>query len=174
MIHLIMGVMGAGKTTVGRLLATRLDCAVFDADDLHPESNRKKMQQGVPLTDEDRQPWLENIRKLLERETVGDKTVVLACSALKERYRRRILPQGRESRIVHLKGSPALIASRIKDRKESFAHPKLLDSQFEALEEPGKALVVDISITPETIVESILASLRTEGGDTPEGPGSFS
>jgi gluconokinase len=154
MVVVLMGVSGSGKTTVGRLLAARTGATFYDADDFHPQANVEKMRRGVPLTDEDRRPWLEALRALVASCLERGERAVLACSALKEEYRRRILLDGRV-KLVYLKGDYALIKERLKKRSGHFMRPELLDSQFDALEEPRHALQVEADARPEEIVEAI-------------------
>jgi gluconokinase len=154
MVVVLMGVSGSGKTTVGRLLAARTGATFYDADDFHPQANVEKMRRGVPLTDEDRRPWLEALRALVASCLERGERAVLACSALKEEYRRRILLDGRV-KLVYLKGDYALIKERLKKRSGHFMKPELLDSQFDALEEPRHALQVEADAPPEEIVEAI-------------------
>lgn len=156
MIYLLMGVMGCGKTTVGMALAERLGCEFQDGDDYHPESNREKMRRGIPLTDEDRKPWIFAIRAVLDSELARGGDFVMACSALRERYRRVLITDPTRIRLVYLKGDRTLIAERLRHRTGSFAHPSLLESQFETLEEPADALVVDAALPVEKIVDRIL------------------
>ena len=156
MIIIIMGVSGVGKTTVGAVLAERLGWAFRDADDYHPESNIQKIKRGVPLTDADRLPWLEALRELIISADAG---MVLACSALKQSYR-DFLRDGRpDVAFVYLKGNHALIEKRLDGRKDHFAGPEILDSQFKDLEEPEDALVVDASRDPQSIADEIISAL---------------
>jgi len=153
-IVVVMGVSGSGKSAVGALLAHRLGAEFLDADEFHPPENVAKMASGVPLTDDDRRPWLERLNvELRER-----KNAVLACSALKESYR-RILAQGIDCRFAHLRGSIELIRSRMQERKHRYMPPSLLESQFAALEPPTGAIEVDIAQAPEDCVEAIVAAL---------------
>jgi len=157
MIIIIMGVSGVGKTTVGAVLAERLGWAFRDADDYHSESNIEKIKRGIPLTDVDRLPWLGSLRELIK--TGGGTGMVLACSALKQRYR-DYLSEGREDvAFVFLKVNRALIEKRLDGRKDHFAGPEILDSQLRDLEEPEDALVVDASRDPESIVKEIISAL---------------
>lgn len=158
MVYLLMGVMGSGKTTVGKERARRLGCAFHDGDDYHPEANRLKMGRGIPLTDADREPWLLALRSVIEAELAKGGDAVVACSALRKRYRRMLIPDVSRVRLVYLKGDKALIASRLQQRTGSFASNDLLDSQFKTLEEPRDALVVDISKPLADIVERIRTS----------------
>ncbi len=150
---IIMGVSGCGKTTVGQLLATRLELPFFDADDFHSPQNKQKMASGIALTDADRADWLEALATLLETRA---SPCVLACSALKEKYR-QTLARGAALRFVYLKGSRELIAARLAAR-EHFFSPSLLESQFAALEEPVGAIVQSIELPIEIIVENLMQS----------------
>lgn len=156
---IVMGVSGSGKTTVGRELARRLGWEYADADDHHPAANVAKMRSGVPLDDHDRRPWLERLRTLLRDRLAAGEPLVLACSALKERYREVLEVSDPLVALVYLEGSPELIAERLRARTGHYFDPALLASQFEALEEPDDALVVDIAAAPEALVERILAGL---------------
>lgn len=159
MIVIIMGVVGAGKTTVGSLLARQQHWEFADADDFHPASNIEKIRQGIPLTDADREPWLERLRQAVADWIAAKKNVVLACSALKRTYRQK-LALGPEVRFVYLKGSTALIASRLHARHGHFAGESILASQVADLEEPESAIIVDITRTPSQLVEDIRKQLR--------------
>ncbi len=151
----LMGVSGAGKTTVGRLLATDLGWVFLDADDLHPESNRRKMSAGLALDDADRWPWLRRVRRQIEDHLQRGVSSVVACSALKAAYR-EILTQDLEGvRIVYLRGDPELISARLEARQGHFMPPDLLASQFAALEEPGDTWVVDVAEAPGAIASRI-------------------
>ncbi|HTP63626.1 MAG TPA: gluconokinase [Burkholderiales bacterium] len=156
MIVVLMGVSGCGKSTVGRLLAERLDYPFLDADEFHPPANVAKMAAGTPLTDTDRQPWLE----LLNGKLLGEKNAVLACSALKGSYR-QVLSRGiADCRFVHLRGNLELIRARLADRKHRYMPASLLESQFATLEPPPDAIEVDIARPPGRCVDDILAALR--------------
>jgi gluconokinase len=159
MIIVVMGPTGSGKTTVGILLAQRLGWDFVDADEFHSAANKAKMHAGIPLTDADRAPWLAAIRKQIERWLAENRNVVLACSALKQSYR-AILWRDGEVKLVYLKGTYELIAQRLRSRHGHFADQHILAGQFADLEEPTDALVVDISATPETIVEEICRDLE--------------
>jgi carbohydrate kinase (thermoresistant glucokinase family) len=155
-----MGVSGCGKTTIGRLLASRLGWPFEDGDDYHPESNQAKISRGQPLTDEDRKDWLSTLAALLRGYLDQRQSCILACSALKQVYRDQLTIDPEKIRIVYLKGSKELILQRIRARSGHFMKADLLDSQFATLEEPGKALVADIGQTPSQIVDFILAALN--------------
>jgi gluconokinase len=159
MIVVLMGVSGAGKTTIGHMLAAKLGCEFYDADDLHCDANKAKMASGIALTDADRAPWLAGIRKLIANNLARGVDVVLACSALKQSYRDEIMVDAERVKIVYLKGSPQLIAARIAHRKDHFMNEALLGSQFDTLEEPRDAIVVDIDGPPEAIVQNICQRL---------------
>jgi gluconokinase len=161
MIVIVMGVVGAGKTTVGKLLASHLGWEFADADDFHPQSNVEKIRQGFALTDEDREPWLDRLTEAIVRWIGEGKSVVLACSALKRAYREKLVP-GPQVRLVYLKGGAALIADRLRSRHGHFAGESILASQLADLEEPEKAIIVDISDTPEQIVAEIKRALAME------------
>lgn len=156
-VFIIMGVSGAGKTLIGTMLAERLRCPFFDADNYHSEANRGKMAAGTPLTDDDRMPWLYTLRGLIEEERRRSGRLVLACSALKHAYRKILRGPDNDLCFVYLKGPPELIAERLKLRKGHYMNPVLLASQFETLEEPTSAIEIDVSNTPEEIVAQIMA-----------------
>ena len=156
-----MGVAGAGKTTVGSLLARELGWAFFDADDFHPQANVAKMARGEPLDDTDRAGWLDELAALIDRLLRAERPAVLACSALRASHRARL--RGRhgdaEVRIVYLRGDPELIRGRLEARHGHFLQAGLLPSQLATLEEPQNALVVDVAAPPATIVEHIRTGL---------------
>lgn len=158
MIVIVMGVVGAGKTTIGRLLASQLGWEFADADDFHPQSNVDKIHRGVPLTDEDRQPWLDCLREEVTDWIAARKSVVLACSALKRAYRAK-LSVGPQVRFVYLKGSAAQIAVRLRSRQGHFASESILSSQLADLEEPDTAITVEINDAPEQIAAEIRNAL---------------
>jgi 6-phosphogluconolactonase len=159
MIVVVMGVAGSGKTTIGTMLADALHCAFLDADSLHPDSNIEAMEEGRPLTDADRAPWLAAIHaRLLGAFRRGD-SLVVACSALKKMYR-QMLGHGIQTTWVYLKGDASLIRSRLDRRTNHFMGSDLLASQFRELEEPSEAIVADVSRPPDAIVSHILSELR--------------
>jgi len=155
MILVVMGAAGAGKTTVGKLLAGRLGWTFVDADDLHPPENVAKMAAGVPLTDADRQPWLDLLRTSIEQAAAADENLVLACSALKEAYRQFLAGTSPPPRFVYLKASAELLRQRLAARQGHFMKQRMIESQLEALEEPGEALVLDASVAPVDLVVAI-------------------
>lgn len=159
MILVLMGVTGSGKTTIGRKLAKTLGGVFYDADDFHPLANKEKMSRGIPLTDEDRTPWLEVLQAQMGKWSAENSNTVLACSALRQKYR-DLLSAELEVEWIYLKGDREILRQRIEKRKDHFAGSKLLDSQFEALEEPNNALVVDVRKDPDTIVHQIFEHLK--------------
>ena len=161
MIVIVMGVVGAGKTTVGKLLASQMRWDFADADEFHPASNVEKIRNGIPLTDEDREPWLDLLHAKIVEWVKEHRSAVLACSALKGIYRAK-LDAGPDVRFVYLKGSGDLIASRLRERRGHFANESILARQLEDLEEPEGALAVEISGTPEKIVNAIRKGLGLE------------
>lgn len=168
MVVILMGVSGAGKTAVGKRLAARLGWPFRDGDDLHPVANVRKMSAGVPLTDADRRPWLETIHDLILSIEADGRSAVIACSALKEAYRRLLLDGTRETRLVYLRGDPELIESRLRQRRDHFFDADLLQSQFDALEEPRDAIVVDVDAGLDSVTASTLAALGLVRGETSE------
>lgn len=162
----LMGVAGSGKTTIGTLLAKRLGWNFYDADGFHPAENVAKMSKGTPLGDEDRVPWLAALNKLISASLQANRPAVLACSALKDSYRQQLLEGTQGVQIVYLKGSYELIWSRLTLRKDHYMKPNMLRSQFEALEEPTGALVVDVSRPVEDIVQGILKHMESCGDNT--------
>ena len=156
MIIVVMGVAGSGKTTVGTRLAEAMTCAFLEGDSLHSKENVDKMSHGIPLTDADRAPWLAAIHARILEVFERGLDLVVACSALKQQYR-RLLAKDVPITWVYLKGSPALIRDRLEHRPNHFMKADMLASQFEALDEPADALVVDISASPNAIVEQILS-----------------
>jgi gluconokinase len=159
MVIVVMGVSGSGKTTVGQLLADALGAEFAEGDAYHPPANIEKMRRGIPLEDADRWPWLQTLAAQIERWLAAGTTVVLACSALKQRYR-DVLAKGRPGvRFVHLQGDKALMRHRLDRRRGHYMPTTLLDSQFTALEPPGNAITVDVAGTPEAIVAQIVQLL---------------
>ncbi|WP_454720722.1 MULTISPECIES: gluconokinase [Cupriavidus] len=157
MIYILMGVSGSGKTTVGQLLAKTLHCGFNDADEFHSAANKEKMHNGIPLTDEDRWPWLGALRGAIDTARGEGRTHVFTCSALRQVYRDRLTPPGGGVTFVYMKGDAAVIGGRLSARSDHFFNPALLQSQFETLEEPSGALVLDIRQSPEALVQRILA-----------------
>jgi gluconokinase len=158
----VMGVSGSGKTTVAELLAKELGWQFVEGDRLHPPANVKKMRQGIPLTDADRGPWLDRIGEELRSWAAAGQSGVMTCSALKRAYRDRIRSARPDVRIVYLKGSEALIKSRVAARHHEYMPASLLRSQFDALEEPKsdeRVVAVEADGSPETEVAAVIAEL---------------
>jgi gluconokinase len=170
MVIVLMGVSGAGKTTVGRLLAEALGAEFAEGDAYHPPANIEKMRRGIPLEDADRWPWLQTLAAQIDRWLAAGQTVVLACSALKQSYR-DVLAQARPGvRFVHLEGDKALIRRRLDARRGHYMPATLLDSQIAALEPPVDAITVDIAGAPEAIAATIIRLLDLPGRP-PAAPG---
>jgi len=153
---IVMGVSGCGKSSVGKALAESLGWNFYDADDFHPPENVAKMASGIPLDDSDRAPWLVSLHDMISSNLKADKPGVLACSALKERYRKKLLEGNEGVQIVYLKGTYDLIWSRMSARKDHYMKPHMLRSQFDSLEEPANAMTTDISSSIGDIVRAIL------------------
>jgi len=158
-IVLISGVAGSGKTTVGRLLAQELGWPYFEADDFHPAANKEKMGRGVPLDDDDRAPWLAAIRQAIDDCLAQGRSAVFSCSALKEKYRRQLLGDRTDIRLVFLTGSRDLLRARLEGRAGHYMKPGMLDSQLAILEPPADALRLDVQHSPETLVQEIRRNL---------------
>jgi len=161
MVVIIFGVSGAGKTTIGQLLAKELGWRFYEADDFHPRANIEKMREGVPLTDQDRWPWLESLRELIKRCIAAGEDAVLACSALKKAYR-RYLRANAEVKLVFLRGEYALIGEQLQHRRGHFMNPALLRSQFADMEEPQAtegAIVIELGLGPHQLVQEIKRKL---------------
>ena len=159
MFILIMGVTGSGKTTLGKLLSAATAWPFYDADDFHSPDNVRKMASGVPLTDEDRGPWLKELRELISQRNGGGENGVLACSALKETYR-AILTAGADVAVVYLKASPDLIRSRLDSRSGHYMPKRLIESQFLDLEEPNESIIINAAWSKEQAVAAIRARLE--------------
>ena len=167
MIIIIFGVSGAGKTTVGELLARELGWHFFEADDFHSPANIKKMRRGVPLTDDDRWPWLETLRELIKQRVASHENAVLACSALKRAYRKH-LRVSVEVKLVFLRGDYALVAEQLRHRRGHFMDPGLLRSQFADLEEPQpeeEVVTIELGRTPHELVKEIKTKLNLTSQD---------
>ena len=156
---IVMGVSGSGKTSVGKSLAKHLGWDFYDADDFHPPENVAKMAKTIPLTDSDRAPWLAALHELISSSLARNLPGVLACSALKERYRQKLLEGKDGVRLIYLKGSYDLIWSRMSARKDHYMKPHMLQSQFETLEEPVNALIVDVTPSVDEILKVILQDM---------------
>jgi gluconokinase len=167
-IVIAFGISGAGKTTIGKLLAEQLGWQFYEADDFHPRANIEKMRSGRPLTDDDRWPWLERLREQITRSLAAKENAVLACSALKRVYRDRLRVSD-DVKFVFLRGSYALIEKQLRQRRSHFMNPVLLRSQFADLEEPEPdedVLTTELGRTPQELVEDIRTKLRLAPEDS--------
>ena len=159
MVIVLMGVAGSGKTTVGLALAESLNWQFVDADNFHSPANVAKMQAGIPLNDSDRTPWLASLHGTIEDWSRKNISVVLACSALKESYRKQLLVSP-AIKLVYLRGDTGLISQRLSERHGHYMNPALLSSQFATLEEPTDALVLDVHAPVPEIVSQIRTFLN--------------
>ena len=162
MVVVIWGVAGVGKTTIGQLLARELGWKFSEADDFHPQANIDKMRSGIPLIDEDRQPWLEELRDAIKQALAANEDMILACSVLKKKYRDR-LKVSDQVRFVFLRGDRKRIRKQLRQRRGHFMNPNLLESQFADLEEPMPAedvLALEVGGGPRELVKQIKSSLR--------------
>ncbi len=163
MVIIVMGVCGSGKTSVGRMLADRLGCGFVEGDDYHPPENIAKMSRSDPLDDADRRPWLEAMAADIDAWLAVEASRVLACSALKRRYRDILIGPRQGMRLVHLMGSRSLIQGRLKTRSEHFMPPGLLASQYGALEPPvteERPIIVDVAAPVTQVVDVVVSDLQ--------------
>ncbi|MGB7414767.1 MAG: gluconokinase [Thermosynechococcaceae cyanobacterium] len=160
MIILLMGVSGAGKTSIGQRLATELAWDFYDADDFHPPANIEKMRQGIALQDVDRVPWLKILGHEVAQWLLADRNVVLACSALKAGYRDQLYLDHQAVQLVYLHGTPDLLHQRLQQRHHHFMSSSLLQSQLDSLEEPTEGIQIEIDQEPEAIIAQILKRLN--------------
>ena len=169
MLVVVMGVCGSGKTSVGRRIAERMRWAFVEGDDLHTEANRRKMAAGMPLTDADRRPWLDRIAQEMRRAGGEDRSMVVACSALRRIHRDRLRGCGFDVRFLRLTGAPALIRARMERREGHFMPAGLLDSQLATLEPAGAGEVIrdlDVAQDVETLTRIAIELLGEQGGIT--------
>ncbi len=150
-----MGVSGSGKTTIGKRLAEELGWPYYEGDDYHPIANIRKMSQAMPLSDEDRGPWLAALRKLIQDLLQKNQSAILGCSALKQSYRDRLQGGTKDVCFIYLRGSYELIRQRLRSRQGHYMTASLLASQFATLEDPEDVLTVDIAQEPTLIVAQI-------------------
>lgn len=160
MVLILMGPMGCGKTTIGKMLAEKLGWSFYDGDEFHPEKNVEKMRAGIALTDEDRKLWLEILHGNIQRWLKEKVSTILACSALKQAYRDRLGVDQNTVRTIYLKGSYELLRERVEARQHPYMDKNLLRSQLNTLEEPNDGLTVDISAAPEIVVKAIVNHLN--------------
>ena len=160
MMVVLMGVSGCGKTTVGLVLAERTGWRLYDADEFHSAASIEKMRSGIALEDADRWPWLDRMNAMLVEKQAQGESVLLACSALKQKYRDRLAKNCPHLQWVYLKGDFDLIRRRLEARKNHYMKAGMLESQFAALEEPRGAVVVDIDAEPDVIADLILRRLQ--------------
>ncbi|MEB3768274.1 gluconokinase [Acinetobacter sp. MD2] len=161
MIVIAMGVCGTGKSLIGELLSEHFACEFIDGDSFHSAANKSKMSQGIPLTDEDRLPWLQAIRQAIEEKQQLGQTAVFTCSSLKRMYRDILRGSDGNVQFIYLKGSFELLQQRLAEREDHFFDPSLLQTQLDTLEEPdlNEAIIADIALTPKQIVEQITQQL---------------
>ena len=159
MVVVLMGVTGSGKTTVGERLASELGWTFADADDFHPAANKAKMHAGIPLTDEDRWPWLQALRRVVEQALESHRGEIIACSALKTAYRDALAGGLPDVRFALLDGDPDVLRARLARRQHEFMNPALLESQIETLERPPDAIVIDIELPVDEQVRRLRSAL---------------
>jgi gluconokinase len=160
---ILMGVSGCGKTSVGQALPEALGWPFYDGDDFHPQANIDKMSKGSPLDDSDRQPWLELLHQLIADHLDSDRSLIMACSALKAKYRQTLRGRLESILFVHLAGSFELIYSRMRNREGHYMKADMLRSQFDGLELPEEALQLSVEASVSQIVEDIIMHIGTEG-----------
>jgi len=160
MILILMGVSGSGKTTIGKLLAQETGWPFYDGDHFHSPANVEKMRAGIPLTDEDRESWLATVQNLIQECLRAGQPALIACSALKQKYREYLQIDQARVHFVFLRGSYDLIAARLANRPAHFFSPRLLSSQFEALEAPSEVFTVDVSFSPQTVMQIIKQNFK--------------
>ncbi len=165
MFIIFMGVSGCGKTAIGKQTARVLNLPYYEGDDFHPESNIKKMSQGIPLTDQDRKAWLEKLTQLIQSKLDHGESGVISCSALKEKYRERLNIDPQKVHFIYLKGPYDLILKRLTARTDHYMPPDLLQSQFETLEEPQNVFTINIDQAPEAILQQALSYIKQINGN---------
>lgn len=166
-IIILMGVTGVGKIEIGEELAEELGWVFYNGADFHPPANVDKMAQGIPLTDEDRRPWLETLNKLIHKHIEQNQRAVLACSALKQSYRDTLLAGNEGAVFVYLKGSPTLIGARLRQRLGQLVKSSLVEHQYETLEEPEGVLTIEADEPPRAIIKQIRKEFSLNKPDEP-------
>lgn len=164
-VIVLMGVAGCGKSTIGRQLAAELDWPFRDADSFHPAANIEKMSRGLPLTDDDRRPWLDAISAWIGSHRANGTHGIVSCSALRRVYRKRLIAGHDDVGLVHLDGDIALIGERMARRKNHFMPLSLLESQFATLERPQRdehAFIISVALPPKKIVRRIAEHYRLQ------------
>jgi gluconokinase len=156
---ILMGVAGSGKTAVGMQVARKLDWIFLDADDFHPPANIEKMKHGIPLNDQDRAPWLQRLHDELQDQMAKGRSVILACSALKESYRKVLHDEVTPPKFVYLDVDPETIRDRLQHRSAHFFPKELMESQFAALEKPKDAILVDARKPLAEVVEQVIHAI---------------
>jgi len=160
-IIIIMGVSGSGKTTIGTLLARDLGWTFYEGDSFHSQKNIDKMIRGIPLTDTDREPWLQSLRQLVVKLLTTSEPAVISCSALKQAYRDSLSANSPHIRFVYLKGTDSLLRQRLSRRVGHFLNDALLTSQLNELEEPDDALILDLELSPKSLIQQIKENLTS-------------
>jgi gluconokinase len=156
----LMGVAGSGKTAVGMQVAQKLDWIFLDADNFHPPANIEKMKHGIPLNDQDRAPWLQRLHDELQRQMAEGHSVILACSALKESYRKVLRDEVFPPKFVYLDVDPETIRDRLQERTAHFFPKELMESQFAALEKPKDAIIIDARKPLADVVDQVIRALK--------------
>lgn len=162
---IVMGVQGCGKSTIGQMLADATGQPFYDGDDLHSQANKEKMAAGIPLTDQDRQPWLESIAQLIAEQHAQGRSAIVGCSALKRQYRDTLRSGVAGTEFVHLAGSFEVLSARVQARSHEYMPTTLLESQFatlEQLERDEAGVVVSVELSPQEIVNQVLAHLGAQ------------
>jgi len=161
MVYIVFGVAGAGKTEVSKFLSKKINCPYYDGDDYHPKSNKEKMKNGIALDDEDRKEWLDKLSKLVIKSNKEYDKTILACSALKEKYR-DILSSNKTQEVlfIHLNLKKEIVARRLKNRENHFFNAELLDSQYETLEKLDEGIIIDADQSLQSVCNDIINKMQ--------------